>query len=253
MDRLIFTANAAITEKAVERQVIVNEMANVSTIGFKRSFDMALRSVKIEGPGFDTRFQTQAVSKDVIDLVPGAVMATGRPLDIAMSGFSVMGVESSTGELAFTRRGDLRVSAQGVLENGLGHAIRGEGGPIQVPPGFIVSINKDGSVYAADPNQPTAVPAQIGQILLRDASVQKMVRREDGLFRPEGLPMGADFASGPEMIQLTPGALEASNVNPVYAMTRMIDHSRSFESQIRAIKEAKSLDESGSTMLKLTA
>jgi flagellar basal-body rod protein FlgF len=39
-------------------------------------------------------------------------------------------------------------------------------------------------------------------------------------------------------------------VNPVTAMVKLIDFSRSFESQIRVIKEAKSLDESGSSMLK---
>ncbi|MFD0668484.1 flagellar basal body rod protein FlgF [Ramlibacter sp. MAHUQ-53] len=250
MDRLVFTSHAAISEKAIERQAIVNEMANVSTVGFKRSFDVAMRSIKVEGSGFDTRFQTQAVARDVIDLTPGALMVTGRHLDIAMNGSTVMGVESADGQLAFTRRGDLRVNAQGTLETGTGQPVRGDGGPIVVPPGFNVSINVDGTVYAADPNQPTAQPALIGQILLRDASERPMARRTDGLLAPMGLPPGSDFASGPQQPTVTTNALEGSNVNAIYAMTRMIDHSRSFEAQVRAIKEAKSLDESGSTLLK---
>ncbi len=252
MDRLIFTSYSAINEKALERQTIVNEMANVSTVGFKRSFDVSLRSIKVEGAGFDTRFQTQAVARDVINLEPGALMVTGKPLDVAMQGSTVMGVEAPNGQLAFTRRGDLRVNAGGVLENGSGHAVRGAGGPIVAPAGFEVSVAEDGTVYARDPAQPAAAPALIGQLLLRDASQQALTRREDGLLGPQGQAPGSDFASGPQRPALVTKALEGSNVNAIYAMTRMIDHSRSFEAQIRAIKEAKSLDESGATLMKNT-
>ncbi len=252
MDRLVFTSYSAINEKALERQAIVNEMANVSTVGFKRSFDVSLRSVKVEGAGFDTRFQTQAVARDVINLEPGALMVTGKALDVAMQGSTVMGVEAPNGQLAFTRRGDLRVNAGGVLENGSGHAVRGAGGPIVAPAGFEVSIAEDGAVYVRDPAQPTAAPALIGQLLLRDASQQALSRREDGLLAPQGQPPGSDFTSGPQRPALVTKALEGSNVNAIYAMTRMIDHSRSFEAQIRAIKEAKSLDESGATLMKNT-
>jgi flagellar basal-body rod protein FlgF len=250
MDRLVYTSYSAINEKAVERQALVNEMANVSTVGFKRSFDVALRSVKIEGAGFDSRYQTQAVARDVIDLDPGPLLSTGRPLDVAMSGSTVMGVQAKDGQLAFSRRGDLHINPQGVLENGSGNLVRGAAGPLVVPPGFLITINSDGSVYAGDPGQPGAAPALVGQILLRDASETSLSRRSDGLFNPSGQPPGSDFQSGPKPAALTPKALEGSNVNAVYAMTRMIDHSRSFESQIRAIKEAKSLDESGATLMK---
>lgn len=250
MDRLVFTAFAAIHEKDVERQAIVNEMANVSTIGFKRSFDVALRSVKVEGAGFDTRYQTQAVAKDVLDLQAGALMITGKPLDIALQGSTVLGVRAENGELAFTRRGDLHVNPSGVLENGTGRAVMGQGGPITVPPGFLVNINGDGTVYAKDPAQPNTPAAQIGQLMLRDASDQALVRRTDGLYEPLGQPPGSDFRSGPKQPGLIPNALEGSNVNAVYAMTRMIDHARSFEAQIKAIKQAKDLDESGSTLMK---
>mgnify|MGYP002148554766 CR=1 FL=1 len=49
---------------------------------------------------------------------------------------------------------------------------------------------------------------------------------------------------------MTPGALEGSNVTAVQAMVRLMDHSRSFEQQIKIIKETKSLDESGATLMK---
>jgi len=64
------------------------------------------------------------------------------------------------------------------------------------------------------------------------------------------LPLGSDFPTGPEAIQITSNSLEGSNVNAVYGMTRMIDQARSFEAQIRAIKQAKDLDESSATLMK---
>jgi len=134
MDRLVFTANATIKEMAAARQVLVNELANVSTIGFKSSYDVALQSVKVNGSGFDTRMQAQSVSRDLIRLDPGSVMATGRPLDIAVTGLGVLGVQAPNGELAFTRRGDLRVNINGQLETGNGHLVMGEAGPINPPP-----------------------------------------------------------------------------------------------------------------------
>ena len=114
MYRLVFTSNATIKEQTLVRQVLVNELANVSTIGFKSSYDVALQSVKVEGAGFDSRYQAQTVSRDLIRMDAGPVMATGRPMDVAMADGAVLAVQGSDGVLAFTRRGDLRVSANGV-------------------------------------------------------------------------------------------------------------------------------------------
>ena len=251
MDRLIFTANATIREMATARQVLVNELANVSTVGFKGSYDVALQSVKVEGAGFDTRMQAQAVARDLIRLTPGTLMATGKPTDIALADSAVMTVQAPNGELAFTRRGDLRVSINGQLETGNGHLVLGDAGPIAIPPGLVVSINPDGGVYARDPNLPGNVPAQqVGQLGLRDASQVSLVRREDGLFKVADQPPGSDFASGPQLPAVIPQALEGSNVSAIEAMARLLDHSRSFETQMRIIKETKTLDESGSSMIR---
>ena len=251
MDRLVFTSNATIKEQATARQVLVNELANVSTTGFKSSYDVALQSVKVDGAGFDTRYQAQSIARDLIRMDPGPVMATGRPMDIAMAGNAVLTVQAPNGDQAFTRRGDLKVNIQGQLENGSGHLVLGEGGPIAIPPGLLVSINPDGSIYARDPAQVGPVAdVLVGQLRLRDASNVSLARREDGLFKVSEKPGGTDIALTDSLPKVIPQALEGSNVSAIEAMTRLIDHSRSFETQIRIIKEMKGLDESGSSMMK---
>ena len=251
MDRLAFNAVASINEQRVARQMAVNEMANVSTVGFKRSFEVATRAVEVEGAGFKTRFQPQSFSEDYISLKPGPLIATGNDLDIAMSDSTVLGVSAADGKLAFTRRGDLRLNAQGTLENGQGHLIRSEGGgPLTLPPGLKIEIRADGTVMGTDMAQAgVKVPVALGKLMLRDASATPLLRREDGLFK-NSAGDGQDITPGPKKVGLTAGALEGSSVNAMNIMVKLIDQSRAFEQAINMIKEAKTTDEAGASMLK---
>ena len=178
-------------------------------------------------------------------------MATGRPLDVALAGTAVLTVQAPNGDQAFTRRGDLKVNIQGQLENGSGHLVLGEAGPIAIPPGLLVRINPDGSIYARDPAQVgAAADVLVGQLRLRDTTGVSLARRDDGLFKVSEKPDGTDIALTNTLPKVIPQALEGSNVRAIEAMTRLIDQSRSFETQIRIIKEMKGLDESGSSMMK---
>jgi flagellar basal-body rod protein FlgF len=252
MDRLAFNAVAAINEQRVARQMATNEMANATTVGFKRSFEASVRAIQVDGPGLKTRFQPQSFTEDFISMKAGPVMVTGNDLDISLSAHSVLGVTAPDGTLAFTRRGDLRVNAAGALETGNGNVVRSQsGGVLTVPQGVKVTINADGSVYGIDPAQAgTVQPVLIANLLLRDASTTPLQRREDGLFAVAGAPKGQDITPGPIKPGLTSGALEGSNVNAIGVMVKMMDQARSFEQQVNMIKESKSCDESGATMMK---
>ncbi|UVW35124.1 flagellar basal body rod protein FlgF [SAR92 clade bacterium H455] len=252
MDKLAYTALSAVQSQSVARAAITNELANVSTVGFKKSFQIASSAVKIDGPGHETRFQPGLQITDVINLTPGTPMSTGQPLDIAMNDQTVLGIQAEDGDIAFTRRGDLKVSPSGVLENALGELVMGEGGPISVPVGNLISISPDGTVFAQLPTEPEAAAVAVGQLMLRDASQTQLVRRPDGLFEPRAEAFkGQDFPSGPMAASVMPGMLEGSNVNPVGTMIKMLDFSRQFEMQLKLVKETQSIDEAGSTMMRL--
>jgi flagellar basal-body rod protein FlgF len=252
MDRLAFNAAAFINESRMSRQMTMNELSNVSTPGFKRSFEGSMRAVKAEGSGFASRMQPQSFNTDYIKMAPGTMMLTGRDLDIAMNGQAVLGVTAGDGTLAFTRRGDLHLNAKGVLETGTGALVRGQnGGPITIPPGFRVVVNEDGTVYATNPTQAgVATPVLIDRLMLRDASTTSLERREDGLYQVAAKDPGTDIPASATLLTVTPKTLEGSNVNVMEVMIKLMDQSRSFEQAINVIKQAKDADESGGTMMK---
>ncbi|WP_420853367.1 flagellar hook-basal body complex protein [Sphingomonas panacisoli] len=106
--------------------VIANNMANASTIGYRAErvdFDALL----LKGDGFDSRQPTSEDVKD-FDRSAGAMISTGRSLDIAIPGDQWMAVQAADGSEAYSRRGDLNVSASGVLETGDGFPVMGSGG-----------------------------------------------------------------------------------------------------------------------------
>ncbi len=252
MDRLAFNAVVAINEQRTARQMTTNELANVSTPGFKRSFEAAMQAVKVEGPGFNSRMQPQAFTSDFINMKPGTPMSTGRDLDVAFNDLTVLGVTGQDGKLAFTRRGDLRVNASGALETGAGHLVQGQGGaPITIPPGLLVTVSPDGSVFASDPSQAgVTTSVAVGKLLMRDASKTNLERNEAGLYRVAGAAAGQDISGGTKVTSLTSRTLEGSNVNAMEVMVKMMAQSRSFEQQVNMIKESKQIDESGASMMK---
>ena len=128
--------------------------------------------------------------------------------------------------------------------------MRTEGGnDANDPHGFVIPINPDGNGVARDPAAPTnARGATVGLLMLQSAASAELGRRSDGLFKVAGRPTGTALPGGPAPDGVTPGALEGSNVTAVQAMVRLMDHSRSFEQQIKIIKESRQIDESGATM-----
>ena len=253
MDRFVYTALNGNLDATLPRLQLTNELANLSTTGFKRSFAIATKSLKIEGPGFDTRFEPSTTGIDRVSLTAGPKMVTGNPLDIAMNGNTVLGVTASNGDLAFTRRGAMRVNSAGQLEIGTGQVVRGQSGPLTVPPGYALEIAGDGSVYANSPDKSKpAASVLVGKLLLRESTGTGLERREDGLFKIAGdqTAGGADIKPGSAAPSITNGTLEGSNVTPFDAMVRLMDFTRTFESRMKFIKEGSNLDEAGASMMK---
>jgi len=255
MDRLIFTANMAMSEYRLDRQNMTHELANVSTPGFKKAFQVANRPIRTEGDGFDTRYLPRAVTSPLIDLSPGPRMLTGRSMDVAMDNLTLLSVQADDGDIAWTRRGDLNLDPEGFIRTGEGYLVLDPSmKPIQLPQGSVIyEIAGDGTISVTDPAAPENGFEQIAALGIRDATGVDIARREDGLFKPiTNTEDRQDFTPGTGVPSLTPGSLEGSNVSTVQTLVKFIDHMRSFEMQTKIIREMKDNDTSGAAMLRLS-
>jgi flagellar basal-body rod protein FlgF len=201
----------------------------------------------LRGQGLEARALTDGAVRGAL-MDPGAVVQTGRPLDLAINGEALLTVQTADGEEAYTRRGDLSVTPEGLLINGEGYPVLGEGGPISVPPGSQVSFASDGSVLVRDPAQPDAPPSAVGKIKLASWRGSGIEKGLDGLFRvPDGGALPAD-----EVATVTTGALEQSNVDTSLVLVEMIEAQRLFDIRTKLIATARDLDEGGASLMRMS-
>lgn len=252
MDRSIYTVLAAATSSTFQRVQLTNDLANLSTVGYKRASQTRPSTAFLNGPGFPSRYQPVVQSRvEFVEIGSGPFQETGESLHVAMADKTVMSVQAPSGDVAFTRRGDMRISTDGFLELANGLLVLGEGGaPITAPADSSITIASDGQVFSSLLQAPDVAPVAIGQLGLRDASGVNLVRRVDGLYEAEGSNgQGGDFATGPEPVSVQSGALEGSDANAVDIMVNLLDFYRSFETQMKVIKSIEELDQNGSQMM----
>ncbi|MFZ4687936.1 MAG: flagellar hook-basal body complex protein [Polymorphobacter sp.] len=237
MDRLIYTALTGLATRGRSQTITANNLANGGTTGFRREI-VAAEGRYLAGPVITSRVQSGAPSV-ATPHDPGKIDPTGRDLDIALGGEAWLAVQGPVvrGEPteAYTRRGDLGISPGGVLQNGDGRAVLGQGGtPVTVPAGAPLSIGSDGSltVRVAGVNTP------LGKLKLVDGTaLTNLDKAGDGLFATRE-PLPVDPAA-----RLTSGALERSNVQTAGALAELVEESRGFEVNARLLGIAKDIDE----------
>lgn len=245
MDRMLYIAADGASQIQTAQAVNANNLANVGTTGFKAQFE-ALRALPLYGPGHASRVHTLSETPGV-DYSPGSMQATGRNLDIAVNGNGWIAVQAPDGSEAYTRAGDLRVSAAGILETGAGHPVLGDGGPISIPDAQAVEIAADGSVSVLPIGQAPATLAVVGRIKLVNPVQTELQKGEDGLQRMrDGAPALPDAN-----VRLASGVLESSNVNSVEALTSMIQLARQFETQVKLMKVAEETDAASAKLMNI--
>lgn len=241
MDRMIYNAMAGAKAAMQRQEVLSNNLANVSTTGFRAEM-VAFRAVPVQGDGASTRAYALETTVGYNDQT-GPWNHTERRLDVAMVGKAWMAVQGLDGTEAYTRAGSLDVNAEGLLVTKGGLPVLGDGGPITVPPNTTVQIGADGTVSAKGQ---TGRPNTVGRIKLVTPEA-KLNRSEDGLFRgPDG-----DLQADP-LAKLESGVLEGSNVSAVETMVAMISAARQFEQQMKLLTLAQTQGQVSSKLLSPT-
>jgi flagellar basal body rod protein FlgG len=194
------------------QEVVSNNLANVSTPGFK-------------GQRVFARLLTQGaapVAQIGDDFRSGSVSKTGRKLDLALESDGFLVVRTGQGE-RYVRGGSLHLDEAGTLVTEEGHEVMSDGGPMVLPPGEVV-VHADGMVLVDG--------TQVGRLRV-ERPAKTPVREGERMWVPQG---GGEEVPREE-VRIEQGHLEESNIDPVSALVEMIEIQRAYGAVQRSIQE----------------
>jgi len=248
--RALYTAASGMNAQQANIDNVANNLANVNTVGFKKSRidfeDLVYQQITAPGTptsqdaqaplGLESGLGTRAVAT-VRNFSAGNLRSTSSPFDLAIEGNGFFQVALPSGETGYTRSGSLHANAEGQLVTADGYALQPE---LSIPANAqSVTISKDGIVSVSVPGQPE--PQQVGTIELamfqNPAGLQALGGNAYAVTSASGDPTtGVPGVDG--MGTIAQGLLEESNVSVVEEMVQMIMGQRAYEANSRVIRAA---------------
>jgi flagellar basal-body rod protein FlgG len=246
--RSLSVAATGMMAQQLNVEVISNNLANMTTTGFKR------RRPEFQDLLYQSQRRIGAASSSQGTVVPagvqlglgvktaavyriheqGDVINTENSLDLAVQGAGYFVVQLPDGETAYTRSGNFQLSPEGVIVTADGYAVSPG---ITVPPNAVeVAINAEGGVTAKLQGQTEL--ADLGQLELaafvNEAGLEAL---GDNLVRETEASGAAQVgAPGSEGLgTVLQGYLEGSNVNPVQEITALIAAQRAYDLNSKVI------------------
>ncbi|MGD8121990.1 flagellar basal-body rod protein FlgF [Vibrio sp. TRT 2004] len=249
MDRALFLAMSGAKQNMQALQLRANNLANVSTTGFRADLAQA-RSMQAYGDGLPSRVFSMT-ERPGHNFQQGSVITTGRDLDVTIQGQGWMSVLDKTGKEGLTRDGNLKVDVNGMLVSGNGNLVLGEAGaPITLPiPVSKIEIGNDGTISVVPQGAPADAIEIVDRIKLTSTNNQSLFKDVNGLFRAKD-PNAAYEADA--SVKLLTGAIEGSNVNAIGEMTSLIDLQRQFEMQVKMMSTAEDMDKASDSLLRMS-
>jgi flagellar basal-body rod protein FlgG len=247
MIRSLWISKTGLDAQQIQMDVIANNLANVSTSGFKRSravFEDLLYQT-IRQPGSATSQQTQSptglqlgtgvrpVSTERI-FTQGNLQQTGNDKDVAIQGAGFFSVLMPDGTTSYTRDGSFHVDNQGQLVTSSGFAVQPA---ITIPANAkSIAIARDGIVTVTQ--EGVVKPTQVGQLqLAMFANPAGLESKGENLYAETGASGAATQGApgGNGYGTLAQGYNETSNVNVVEELVSMIQTQRAYEINSKAI------------------
>ncbi|MBS97795.1 MAG: flagellar basal-body rod protein FlgG [Oceanospirillaceae bacterium] len=250
MNGALHVAKTGLSAQDTQLKVISNNLANVSTVGFKKDravFEDLLYQVQRQ-PGADTAADSQLPSGLQLGsgvrtvgtqklFQEGDFQITDQSFDVAINGRGFLQVQQPDGTIAYTRNGQLHLDGENRLVTAEGYPLEPA---ITLPEGVqTMTIGNDGTVTVItdDPQN----PEELGQLELADfVNPQGLQALGQNLFQ-ETAASGAPIVAVPGEDGtgiLRQGMLEGSNVNAVEELVNMITTQRAYEINSKVISTA---------------
>jgi flagellar basal-body rod protein FlgG len=248
MIRSLWIAKTGLDAQQTQLDVISNNLANVSTNGFKRQravFEDLLYQT-FRPAGAQSSQQTQVptglqlgtgvrLASTARNFMQGNLQQTGNALDMAINGAGFFQIQLPDGTTAYTRDGSFHVDSQGQVVNANGFALQPA---ITIPNNALqVSIGQDGTVTATLPGQTN--PSTLGTIQLANFINPAGLQSQGQNLFIETAASGTPSTNTPGtngIGTLNQGYVETSNVNVVEELVNMITTQRAYELNSKAIQ-----------------
>ena len=249
MIRSLWIAKTGLDAQQTSMDVISNNLANVSTAGFKRSRavfeDLMYQTIRQPGAqvgdanqlpsGLQLGTGVRTVATERLH-TQGNMNQTGNSMDVAIQGRGFFEIELPDGTLAYTRDGSLQTDQNGQLVTAGGYVVQP---PINIPDNALsIEIGRDGIVTVTQPGA-AGTAVQVGQL-----QVATFINPTGLQSLGENLYIETD-ASGPANV-LQPGLdgagllmqryVETSNVNVAEELVNMITTQRAYEINSKAVQ-----------------
>ncbi|MFO1389075.1 flagellar basal-body rod protein FlgG [Cellvibrio sp.] len=247
----LYVSKTGLAAQDKQLSTISNNLANTSTVGFKRDramFEDLIYQVQRQpgaqetqdsklpsGLQIGTGARVVATQKQ---FTQGNLQVTEQPLDVAINGRGFLQVLQADGTLAYTRNGQLEVNEEGQVVNSDGLVLEPA---ITIPQGTSkITIGKDGTVNAYTQGA-EATPQQLGNITLADFVNPAGLQAIGGNLFVQTVASGTPTQGAPGengMGSLLQGQLESSNVDIVEEMVNMITTQRAYEMNSKVVSTA---------------
>lgn len=248
MDLALAIAKTGLEAQHQNLEIISNNLANANTPAYKKSRAsfQDLPYQVVQQPGAPTTAETNSPTGKLVgtgstvignpkSFKDGDPVATGRPLDIQITGRGFIQVQlPNGGGTAYTRAGSLQVNETGQVTDSNGYVLQPA---ITIPQNVMqVFISTDGIITGAVPGSTTA--QQIGQLQLADFINQGGLQPIGNNLYLQTTASGTATLGSPKqngLGSITQGYLEGSNVNVVEEMVDLIEAQRAFEVTSKAV------------------
>ncbi len=248
MMRALWIAKTGMEAQQTQLDHITNNLANVSTNGFKRSQalfeDLMYQNLRQAGAPETEQTNLPAglqVGLGVRTAATGRVFTQGNltqsenSLDMAITGKGFFQIQRPDGTTAYSRDGSFKVDANGQIVTNNGDTLLPG---LTVPANAMgVSIGADGTVSVTLPGNPT--PQGIGQVQLANFINPNGLDPLGGNLYAETASSGAPQVGAPgtnNLGSIKQGYLEGSNVNVVEELVLMIQTQRAYELNSKAVQ-----------------
>lgn len=246
----LWISKTGMEAQQMQLDVISNNLANVSTSGFKRSNvafeDLMYQNLRQVGSSSSEQSQLPTglqlgtgvrVVGTARQFTQGSLQQSGNNLDVAIQGHGFFQVTLPDGTVGYTRDGSFKVNAQGQVVTNNGFAVANG---ITVPANAEnLTISADGNVRASVKESGKMVDRQIGTIALASfVNPAGLEPRGQNLYI-ETIASGQPNSGTPGlngMGSLMQGYVETSNVNVVQELVTMIQTQRAYEMNSKAIQ-----------------